>query len=362
MEGLLKESQMQRNLDHPFIVHAYGVLEETDGTMSVVSDFVKGGSLLEEVEAHRGLYEQRIRRFSVQLLSALKYLHSENNVVHRDIKLENILLENEFVRLIDFGFSRDVDPAMATRCGTIHYAAPELLLGNSYNAEIDLWSFGVVVYAMFEGLLPFRQTATQDVIRAIARDPPEKMLHGSASAQDFVNALLTKDPDKRIQIEAAIVHPFIAGADNAYLLTEPEILERPEFCVDVKSAVLDPVIVEKLVGLGYEREKIRPYSGLMIREEAELAYEIEKVAAVRSALTGLVNDRNVQKKLRRSVGHATTMTFTPWRLAGATSPKPAVLVTPQIPTRRREFSKSPAPMTRGTPAARPPGWIYNLDT
>jgi serine/threonine protein kinase len=124
----------------------------------MVFEYVNGGQLLDFIIAHGRLRETVARKFARQIASALDYCH-RNNVVHRDLKIENILIsQTGNIKIIDFGLSNLYNPVahLSTFCGSLYFAAPELLNAKVYTGpEVDVWSFGVVLYTLVCGKVPF---------------------------------------------------------------------------------------------------------------------------------------------------------------------------------------------------------------
>ncbi|KAG0049183.1 NUAK SNF1-like kinase 1 [Gryganskiella cystojenkinii] len=160
-----RESDLLKSIHHPNII-GFREVVETSLQMCIVLDYASGGELFEFVADKRALSsEADIQFIFAQIVDAVHYLH-ENNVVHRDLKLENVLLEPRTgaplrpnVKLTDFGLAKIIEPdspLLTTRCGSEDYAAPEIILGQPYDGrEADIWSLGVVLYALLVGFLPF---------------------------------------------------------------------------------------------------------------------------------------------------------------------------------------------------------------
>ena len=124
------------------------------------------------------------RKFLRQILSAIKYCHS-NSIVHRDLKIENILLDkNGGLKLIDFGLANFIDPFkhLSTFCGSLYFAAPEVLSAKKYiGPEIDMWSLGVILYVLVSGKVPFDDNtlpALHKKIKTGKYDPPARVSQG----------------------------------------------------------------------------------------------------------------------------------------------------------------------------------------
>jgi serine/threonine protein kinase len=121
-------------------------------------EYVNGGQMLDYIISHGKLKEKQARKFSRQIASALDYCH-RNSIVHRDLKIENILISKTGdIKIIDFGLSNLFAPRghLKTFCGSLYFAAPELLQARAYTGpEVDVWSFGIVLYVLVCGKVPF---------------------------------------------------------------------------------------------------------------------------------------------------------------------------------------------------------------
>ena len=179
------------------------------------------GSDLLAALANRGSFNEGDARLIMrQLLMALDRVHGAG-VVHRDIKLDNILLPSADdlteIKLCDFGLTGIVtpsEPRLSTRCGTPLYVAPEVLARDCrYDTKVDMWSAGVVLYMLLAGSPPFYSSTLQGILQRI--ESGEISLSGPAwgrvtpEAKDFVRALLTKDPERRLSAEEAMAHPWM---------------------------------------------------------------------------------------------------------------------------------------------------------
>ncbi|ESO94793.1 hypothetical protein LOTGIDRAFT_117800 [Lottia gigantea] len=163
---LPREIALLQKLEHPGLVHLIEVFE-TPNTMYLVMDYMPKGDLLDYVNSVGSLHEADARRLFRQLIDAVSYLH-QNKVYHRDIKLDNILIDAQYnIKLSDLGFARfnPRNEQLHTFCGSYPYAPPEVLDGENYSgAEADVWSTGVCLYGMLNGKLPFKDT-DYDVLR-----------------------------------------------------------------------------------------------------------------------------------------------------------------------------------------------------
>ena len=149
----------------------------------------------------------------------LHYLHS-NNIVHRDIKSDNILTDrNGEVKLADFGYSAQLTQERAARSskvGTLCWMAPELIKGERrYDTKIDIWSFGIFAFELAEGDPPYiREPQSRVMINIITLDPPSISTRWSEGFRDFVKQCLTVNPEERPSAEQLLAHPWLSGASQ----------------------------------------------------------------------------------------------------------------------------------------------------
>ncbi|KAJ6627944.1 kinase-like domain-containing protein [Mycena sp. CBHHK59/15] len=148
-----------QRLKHPNIVRLYDVFE-TDKFFGIILEYASGGELFDHILAHRYLRERDASKLFSQLISGVWYMH-QKKIIHRDLKLENLLLDRHRNLIItDFGFANSfnrTDDLMQTMCGSPCYAAPELVNseGLYVGSAVDIWSCGVILFAMLSGYLPF---------------------------------------------------------------------------------------------------------------------------------------------------------------------------------------------------------------
>ncbi|XP_068789874.1 testis-specific serine/threonine-protein kinase 5-like [Struthio camelus] len=190
----------------------------------LVLELAPGGDLLEHVNAtsdrrrRPGLEEEEARRLFHQIVGAVAHCHRVG-VVHRDLKCENILLdERGFVKLTDFGFASRCSPRsglMSTFCGSVAYTAPEILLSKKYKGELaDLWSLGVILYAMVAGRLPFRERQPPEMVRAMKRGPCFQPAV-SAGCRDLIQGLLQLRPGARLGLQQVAAHSWMLPAASS---------------------------------------------------------------------------------------------------------------------------------------------------
>ncbi|XP_063895850.1 serine/threonine-protein kinase D2 isoform X3 [Helicoverpa armigera] len=213
---LKNEVAILQNLSHPGVVNLERMFE-TPERIFVVMEKLKG-DMLEMILSHEnGRLTERITKFLVaQILVALKHLH-EKNIVHCDLKPENVLLstDEEFpqVKLCDFGFARIIGEKSFRRSvvGTPAYLAPEVLRNKGYNRSLDMWSVGVIIYVSLSGTFPFNEDEdiNEQIQNAAFMYPPTPWREISAEAIDLINNLLQVKQRKRLSVDKSVSHAWL---------------------------------------------------------------------------------------------------------------------------------------------------------
>ena len=229
-DGEIKdEIEILKKLDHPDIVR---IIESfnTRNSYILITEYCEEGELFDQVKNQ--LSETQIAVIFRQLLSGLAYLHS-NNIVHRDLKLENILIheiekskttgEDLFnIKIIDFGTARifDKNNKPQSIVGSSYYIAPEVLR-QKYNKECDLWSVGVILYMFIVGHAPFDgcddEEITSNIQRGVYRKKDRRWLKASKEVKDLIEKLLTYRPSQRLTALQALNHPWFKITDSNIL-------------------------------------------------------------------------------------------------------------------------------------------------
>jgi len=218
---LESECEIFLGMDHPHVARLTDVYEHRD-VLNLVMECMTGGEVFQRVLKEKRFTEKNACDTAWQMLLALNYIHHAD-VVHRDIKLENFLYENEgskHLKLIDFGFSKVWNPntKMQLSCGTLSYVAPEVL-GKNYNNKCDMWSLGVTVFILLFGYMPF-SGSENDQIKNIRhgkytkKDREWKKV--SPAAQQFIEALLVVNPAERLSAAQALETPWIKKRDSTF--------------------------------------------------------------------------------------------------------------------------------------------------
>uniref|UniRef100_A0A452ISW3 non-specific serine/threonine protein kinase n=3 Tax=Gopherus TaxID=38771 RepID=A0A452ISW3_9SAUR len=194
------ESRVLQNSRHPFLT-ALKYAFQTNDRLCFVMEYANGGELFFHLSRERVFTEDRARFYGAEIVSALEYLHSRD-VVYRDIKLENLMLDKDgHIKITDFGLCKEgiTDGAtMKTFCGTPEYLAPEVLEDNDYGRAVDWWGLGVVMYEMMCGRLPFYNQDHERLFELILMEEIRFPRTLSPEAKALLAGLLKKDPKQRL--------------------------------------------------------------------------------------------------------------------------------------------------------------------
>ncbi|KAI9136262.1 kinase-like domain-containing protein, partial [Paraphysoderma sedebokerense] len=206
-----REIRLLRLLNHPSIVRVYDAIETQDQVM-IVMEFANGGELFDYIVKHGLVKEKEARVFFRQIISAIDYCH-QNSIIHRDLKPENLLLDQDKnIKIIDFGFVNTYrrDGLLDTYCGSPFYAAPEMIKGIKYiGPEVDIWSLGVILFALLSGRLPFDATTMPKLYEKIAAGDYRCPSHFSSEACHLIGRMLTVDPRKRATLAEIRQHAWV---------------------------------------------------------------------------------------------------------------------------------------------------------
>ncbi|KAF9325026.1 hypothetical protein BG006_011452 [Podila minutissima] len=223
-----REISVLRTIRHPNIISLFDVIE-TERYIGIVIEYASGGELFDHILAHRYLKEKDACRLFAQLMSGVNYLHSKH-IVHRDLKLENLLLDrNRNIMITDFGFANQFESStrdlMSTSCGSPCYAAPELVISDGLyvGSGVDIWSCGVILYAMLAGYLPFDDDPSNpdgdninqlyNYILATTLVFPDYI---SPDARDLLRMMLVPDPAKRCNMKRIMNHRWLRAYSSMF--------------------------------------------------------------------------------------------------------------------------------------------------
>ena len=196
---------------------------ETKKHICIVMEYICAGDLLTYIKKRSKLTEPVAKFIFKQIVLALQYIHN-HNIVHRDIKLDNILIDlDNNIKICDFGVSKIIKKGdiMVEQCGTPAYIAPEILKNRGYEGfGVDIWSAGVVLYAMLSGTVPFKGNDIKELHKLIIEGKYKTIKNISKEANHLVKCLLEVDPKNRIKIEDILVHPWMIDVDLNFFRTQ----------------------------------------------------------------------------------------------------------------------------------------------
>ncbi|KAL2896385.1 CBL-interacting serine/threonine-protein kinase 6 [Bienertia sinuspersici] len=221
MDQMKREISVMKKLKHPNIVQLYEVMA-TKSKIFLAMELVRGGELHAKVSKEGKLEETVARSYFRQLISAVDYCHSRG-VFHRDLKLENLLLDqDDNIKVTDFGLSAffddesDQQMLLRTSCGTPHYVAPEVVSkkGAGYDgAKADIWSCGVILFVLMAGYLPFHDENIVQMYKKVFKGDFSCPNWFSSEARDLVTRMLDPNPETRITIAEIMESRWFNGGE-----------------------------------------------------------------------------------------------------------------------------------------------------
>ncbi|XP_004689288.2 PREDICTED: serine/threonine-protein kinase SIK3 isoform X1 [Condylura cristata] len=243
-------------LCHPHIIRLYQVME-TERMIYLVTEYASGGEIFDHLVAHGRMAEKEARRKFKQIVTAVYFCHCRN-IVHRDLKAENLLLDaNLNIKIADFGFSNLFTPGqlLKTWCGSPPYAAPELFEGKEYDGpKVDIWSLGVVLYVLVCGALPFDGSTLQNLRARVLSGKFRIPFFMSTECEHLIRHMLVLDPNKRLSMEQICKHKWMKLGD-----TDPNFDRLIAECQQRKEErQLDPLNEDVLLAMedmGLDKER-----------------------------------------------------------------------------------------------------------
>ncbi|XP_064604146.1 5'-AMP-activated protein kinase catalytic subunit alpha-2-like isoform X1 [Liolophura sinensis] len=242
-----REIQNLKLFRHPHIIKLYQVMS-TPTDIFMVMEYVSGGELFEYIVKNGKLKVSEARRFFQQIISGVDYCH-RHMIVHRDLKPENLLLDSNLnVKIADFGLSNMMQDGefLRTSCGSPNYAAPEVISGKLYaGPEVDIWSAGVILYALLCGTLPFDDEHVPTLFRKIKSGIFAIPDYLSKDVVSLLTHMLQVDPLKRSSIKDIREHPWFKIDLPDYLFPSPNDQDATIIDVDVVQEVCSKFGVEE---------------------------------------------------------------------------------------------------------------------
>lgn len=275
-QKIAREIAVMRLLEHPHIMKLYDVFE-TRQHYFMVLERVKGGELFDYIIQKGRLPRKEALRIISQCIQGLEYCHM-HSICHRDLKPENLLLDENFnIKMADFGMAQIIPDGgvLGTFCGSPHYGAPEVVSGIKYDGrKSDVWSLGVVFYALVTAMLPFDHKNIPDLLKLVKKGQYTIPAFVEPDIRDLLKRLLTFDIDKRIRTPQIKFHPVFMGKNNINLYFPATAMASPalEYMKAhpvLNAADLDQELIRDMDGLGWGTpEELQ--SKLLLKRDASL--------------------------------------------------------------------------------------------
>ena len=318
MKKILYETNLMKKLNHPNITKILEMFEDDDYIL-IAMEYINGGNLFSFVKKRRKLSEKTAKFLFRQIILGIKHIHSQK-IVHRDIKLENILIDlNNNIKICDFGIGRILSSKkqmLYDKCGTPMYMAPEILLSSKNKGyegfPVDIWSAGISLYIMLSGTLPFNLKNNNDCSSideennnnielqySIIKKEPKKIEKISNEARDLLKGLLNKNPNKRLTIEQILNHPWLKSDEKNmknnkkyHLFTKAEMIMLSKTYIDYRNGLIDDLKEnfsisnlkmekndkkgeKKVQNITTKSSLLAPYNTLIQDNESMIDYDLE---------------------------------------------------------------------------------------
>ncbi|XP_023218838.1 serine/threonine-protein kinase BRSK2-like [Centruroides sculpturatus] len=274
LQKVEREIAIMKLIEHPHVLALYDVYENKK-YLYLILEHVSGGELFDYLVKKGRLTPKEARRFFRQIISALDFCHS-HSICHRDLKPENLLLDDKNnIRVADFGMaSLQVEGSMLeTSCGSPHYACPEVIRGEKYDGRrADVWSCGVILYALLVGALPFDDDNLRQLLEKVKRGVFHIPHFVSPDCQNLLRGMIEVDPEKRMALADVTKHPWVMAGNKTELELELPMKEVVQTHIIPTVDDLDPDVLSSMTSLGCFKDKER-----LLQELLNETHNTEKV-------------------------------------------------------------------------------------
>ena len=250
IQRLKKEIKILKSIRHKNIIQLFDIMESKTN-LYFVMEYCKGGELFDYIVKNKRLKEGEACIFFQQIINGVEYLHNQG-IIHRDLKPENLLLDyKNNIKISDFGLSTfySKNNFLQTACGTPFYAPPEMLEGLQYNGETsDIWSCGIILYAMLCGTLPFSESKEEIIVKKIKAHDYIIPDYLSKEAHDMLYHILKINPEERFTIEKIKQHPW-------FNIVQPHLMKG--ISLNKIKIPIDENILNLVQDFGFDKEECR---------------------------------------------------------------------------------------------------------
>jgi len=243
-QKLISEIKIHKSLHHPNIVNFEHYFEDSENVYLLI-EICQNQTLNDLLKRRKKLTELEVQCYTIQIIKALKYLHS-HRIIHRDLKLGNLFINEKMeLKVGDFGLATKLEfdgERKRTVCGTPNYIAPEILEGKTgHSFEVDIWSLGVIIYTLIIGKPPFETNNVKETYKRIKNDNysfPENALISEPS-KELIQSILVLDPNKRPNLDQILVSDFFNMGISVPKLLQPSTLACPPSLNYIKQFIPD---------------------------------------------------------------------------------------------------------------------------
>ncbi|XP_026222970.1 serine/threonine-protein kinase SIK3 homolog isoform X4 [Anabas testudineus] len=256
LKKIFREVQIMKLLKHPHIIRLYQVME-TERMIYLVTEYASGGEIFDHLVAHGRMAEKDARKKFKQIVAAVHFCHCRN-IVHRDLKAENLLLDHNLnIKIADFGFSNIFSRGqlLKTWCGSPPYAAPELFEGKEYDGpKVDIWSLGVVLYVLVCGALPFDGSTLHNLRARVLSGKFRIPFFMSTDCEYLIRHMLVLEPSRRLTMEQICKNKWMRQGDP-----DPDFDRLIAECEQVKAEreteLINEQVLMAMCEMGLDRER-----------------------------------------------------------------------------------------------------------
>ncbi|XP_058057128.1 serine-rich adhesin for platelets [Anopheles bellator] len=247
---LFQEVRCMKLVQHPNVVRLYEVID-TQTKLYLILELGDGGDLYDYIMRHeKGLSENVAREYFRQIVRAISYCH-QLHVVHRDLKPENVVFFEKLgvVKLTDFGFSNKFCPGqkLETSCGSLAYSAPEILLGDSYDAPaVDVWSLGVILFMLVCGHPPFQEANDSETLTMIMDCKYTMPPHVSDGCRNLISKMLVRAPEKRATLHQIAQDEWLMEGSCGETTENLPLVSREQVSEEDHSLIIQKMINGKI--------------------------------------------------------------------------------------------------------------------